>query len=571
MRRSTSAARRACAVGTTIALVGLTTGLGIMTATSASAVEPDQTTTTQVDSSAGTDTTGTGSTGTGSTGTDSGTTGSDTTGTGSTGTGSTGTGSGTDTTGTGSGSTDTGSTGTGSGTDTTGSGSGTDTTGSGSTDTGSTGTGTGTDAGSTDQTPAAGGATAPAGTTPGTSTTPDAVQVTAANTVKIVGDATVGTTLRAETTGFAGPHTYAWTRDGDLTVLSSDESYTLTTDDIDHVVTLTVTDSGTSTSTSASTAKVTEDVAFADADSNSADTPSTFTEKAGVAYSHAFTVAAGSGTVTYSIGYSYPDEVDPEDGSTPEDYLPDGVSLDPKTGVLSGTTLTSGPYDFTVVASNGTSTATEYVEITVNPDAAVGVFAYASDATSEDIFNEKKPSTGWIIEPDGTITTIHQPADLDAEPTFEDGGQPTVKQGQSLWVQGFAVDQYGNSTQDSDEETGELPRPVVTSDVATDQIAWDDDEYAVRITFPHASTHHITVAQDTVSVTFPVTVVPAAATVAVVTPVAPAAVPVQHTATGRLAYTGTDSTSALPWALGLVLAGVGLIGARSLRRRRAQR
>ncbi|WFR65880.1 hypothetical protein P9139_12020 [Curtobacterium flaccumfaciens] len=37
MRRSTSAVRRACAAGTTIALVGLTTGLGIMTATAASA------------------------------------------------------------------------------------------------------------------------------------------------------------------------------------------------------------------------------------------------------------------------------------------------------------------------------------------------------------------------------------------------------------------------------------------------------------------------------------------------------------------------------------------------------
>jgi len=44
-----------------------------------------------------------------------------------------------------------------------------------------------------------------------------------------------------------------------------------------------------------------------------------------------------------------------------------------------------------------------------------------------------------------------------------------------------------------------------------------------------------------------------------------------HVGSGRLAYTGTDSTGALPWALGLVLAGVGLIGARSLRRRRAQR
>ena len=37
MHRSTSTVRRACAVGTTVALVGLTTGLGIMTATAANA------------------------------------------------------------------------------------------------------------------------------------------------------------------------------------------------------------------------------------------------------------------------------------------------------------------------------------------------------------------------------------------------------------------------------------------------------------------------------------------------------------------------------------------------------
>lgn len=39
MRRSTSTVRRACAVGTTVALIGLTTGLGVMTATAATAAE----------------------------------------------------------------------------------------------------------------------------------------------------------------------------------------------------------------------------------------------------------------------------------------------------------------------------------------------------------------------------------------------------------------------------------------------------------------------------------------------------------------------------------------------------
>ncbi|MFB9647453.1 hypothetical protein [Curtobacterium pusillum] len=558
MRRSTSTVRRACAVGTTAALVALTTGLGIATATAAHAdtvstlsapADPQPQDTTGTDAGIGT--------------------GSDETGTG------TGTGTGTDETGTVTG------TGTGTGTDgdtTTDAASGgsgaAPVTGTGSDATGPTdgsGTGSGVD---TDQTTTTdGGTTAPSNTvrrtTDATSESGTSTTEVAAKTVKIAGAVKVGVTLRAETTGFAAPHTYAWTRDGDTTVLSIDESYTLTEDDVDHVMTLTVTDSATSTAISATSEKVSQDVAFADADTNSVDAPLTFTEDAGVAYSHSFAVAEGSGTVTYSIGYSYPEDVDPSDSDDqPESYLPDGVQFDPTTGVLRGESISAGDYEFTVVATNGTSSATEYVSITVNPDVAVGVLAFTSDTSNDDIFNETKASNAWIIEPDGTITTVHRPADLDADPTIEFGGQPTVKQGQSLWIQGFSVDQYGNPTADFDEETGDLPQPVVTSDVATDQIAWDDDEYAVRVTFPHASTHHLTVAQDGASVRFPVTVVPTAATVTTI-----ASTPTGTTGTtGRqLAYTGSDATGALPWALGLVLAGVGLIGARTLRRRHAQR
>ncbi len=70
----------------------------------------------------------------------------------------------------------------------------------------------------------------------------------------------------------------------------------------------------------------------------------------------------------------------------------------------------------------------------------------------------------------------------------------------------------------------------MTSDVATDQIAFDEDEYATKVTFPHASTHRLTVAQDDVSVSFPVTVVPTAATVGTA-PTVPTAT------TGQLAFT----------------------------------
>ncbi|WP_439691160.1 putative Ig domain-containing protein [Curtobacterium sp. SP.BCo] len=535
MRRSTSTVRRACAVGTTVALIGLTTGLGVMSATAASAAT-DPAVSQQTGSSqgaAGTD----GQTSDPNAGTGNGTAAD---------TGTTDTGSGTGTAGS-----DAGSTGTPADTDTTAPGTGTGTGSEGTTGS----NGDATNAGTT------GAANNPETTNSGAGNQGTLAAPAAATTVQITGTARVGSLLQAKTTGYAGPHTYAWTRDGDDTVLSTDDSYTLTTADIDHVITLTVTDTATEVATSAKTDKVSEDVRFADSETNTDEAPFAITADAGVAYSHSFAVVAGSGTVSYSVGYTYPEDADPEDGGTPSDYLPDGVTLNAKTGLLSGTSTTSGSYDFTIVASNGTSTATEYVEVTVNPDVAVGVLAFAADATTDDVLNETKASNAWIIAPDGSITTIHRPADLEAEPTFEEGGQPTVKQGQSLWVQGYAVDQYGNTTQDYDEETGDLPRPVVTSDVASDQIAWDEDEYATKITFPHASTHTITVAQDDVSVSFPVTVVPTASTVAVVKPLA----------TGRqLAYTGTDATGALPWALGFVLAGAGLIGARTLRRRRTQ-
>lgn len=518
MRRSTSTIRRACAVGTTVALIGLTTGLGIMTATSASAATGDDTTTSAVTAPAATPADPT-------TPAD-GTTPDATSGDGAAPVATPGDDTPAD------------------GTTTTPSGTATGTPAS-PTD-GSTGTGVKTPSGSTTK-----------AADPGTPvTTQDAD-----GTVAISGDAKVGVTLHAETTGFAGPHTYSWTRDDD-TVVSTSESYKLTADDVDHVITVTVTDTTSEATAEASTAKVTEDVAFADADTNTVDTPLALSTDAGAAFTHTFGVSAGSGTVSYAIGYAFPDDSDSTDpDDQPSSYLPDGMEFNSTTGTLSGTSYSAGFYDFSIVASNGTSTATEYVEVTVNPGATIGIMAAATDTSSEDLFSGDKAANIWIIAPDGSILTLTYPADPDAEPTLTEGGQPTVKQGQSLWVQGSPVDQYGNDTTVYDPETGEPEQPVVTSDIASDQIAFDEDDFSTRVTFPHASTHHLTVAQDGSSVSFAVTVIPTVAPAVAVTPV---------NGGGQLAYTGTDATGALPWALGLLLVGAGLIGARTLRRRRAQ-
>ncbi|WP_069711215.1 putative Ig domain-containing protein [Curtobacterium sp. ER1/6] len=512
MHRSTSTTRRACALGTTVALIGLTTGLGVFTSTAAFAVEGDAPT--PVVASA--DPTQPAAPTDAAQPTDTATT-------------------------------------------------------PAPTDAATAPTDTDTAAPAPTGEPTAPATTAPAGTVApagGPATTKAAPSAVAA-TVTIVGDAKVGTTLRYDSTGIGNPSSAVWTVDG--ATVAEGSSYLVPKEIVGKTITLTVTGATPDQTATATTKAVTEDVQSAD--ETAADAPLTLSLTAGEDLSRSFAVTAGSGDVTYSVGYTDPSYADPDDPeTTPESFLPDGVTLDPTTGLLSGTPYFATDSDFTIIASNGTSTATEYVQITVEPAAAVGILAWATDTSSSEIFDaidingEVKldhPIHSWIIMPDGSITTITQPGDLAAEPTFTDGGTPTVKQGGSLLIDGSPVDEFGNATVQPDED-GNTPAPTVTSDVASDQIGFDQEDLVARVTFPHASTHHLTVAQSGLSVSFPVTVLPTAATVGttptVVTPT-----------TGQLAFTGTDATGALPWALGFVAAGAGLLGAGVLRRRRAQR
>lgn len=535
MHRSTSAVRRACAVGTTVALVGLTTGLGIMSATAASAVEPVDSTQPVVseETPAPVDATETPAP------TDDPSAPAD------------------------------------------------------ETPTPAPAEETPAPTPSDDATapadePAAPETTAPAAETPAPTAkpTPDVTTKAADATVTIDGAAKVGTLLSAVVTGFDedSSYKYVWA-DQDRNVLSKTATYRIDPTDVRKTITVTVTGTlpgatDTTSVTSAATAPVSQTPAFLGEDGKptkagaDADHPLELSATAGDAFSYTFR-AQGFPEPKYKLDWfeSYDAEnaaENEEEGYFPSDQLPDGLTFDASTGELSGVTTWYSEWDFAVTATSGTASVTQYVSLNVEAGAPAGIMVYTTDRAG--LFDDDSDDrTTWIIAPDGSVITL-------SPEEFIEGGRPTIKQGGTLVVAGGLVDRYGNPIVDVDEDAPVL-LPTVTSDIASDVIAPDPDfgDFGlVNVTFPHASTHNLTVSADAFSTSFAVEVQPTAvpAVPGVATPVAPvpAAAPVTPTNHGgQLAYTGSDATGALPWALGLLVAGAGLIGARTLRRRRAQR
>ncbi|WJX99825.1 putative Ig domain-containing protein [Curtobacterium sp. 458] len=557
MRRSTSTARRACALGTTAALVVLTTGLGIMTATAANAAPSDtdgsvsvQADPTQTETPAPTDTPS------------------------------------------------------------------------------PTVTPAPTTTPSPTSTPAPTGEPTPTGSTAPTfpllphlrSSAPAASDATdasttaaaAAPTATITGDAKVGSTLTASWDGFDadGSFKYQWLDATGAPIYKAqsqtwkvDAAYAGTKVSVE--VTGDVSGAVTGPVESEQSAEITQDPVFVDetgtpldsgteADEDTYSLPQDAT--AGEAFSYTFR-AEGYPAPTYQLAWYYDDEEDSidnvesnqaeaqadstlgfgweEDGDvngdgeyTPEDQLPKGITFDPTTGELSGTATEASTFDFAVTATSGDVTTTVYAELTVDPGAAYGLAAQALDAG---LVHGDEGSV-YFIRPDGSVVGVT--IDPDGDGFFADDSDlldhVSVKQGGTLLVYGTPVDRFGNDIEQVDED-GELTvKATVTSNVASDVIKpytedGADDFGVTSVTFPHASTHTLTVSAEALQpVSFDVEVTPTVAPAVAVTPTA--------TGTrGQLAYTGSDATGALPWALGLVLAGAGLLGARTLRRRHAQR
>jgi hypothetical protein len=529
VHRSTAFVRRACAVGTATALVGLMTGLGVMTASTASAAEG-----TAADAVVAAPTVPGG--------------------------------------------------------DATAPASATDTTPTGTTPTDTT---------PTDTTPTDTGAPAPDAATPTTDAPTTVAPVTPAPTageqpeapvtaaavpaISIDGQAKIGSKLTAVTDGGVR---YAWTVDG---ALVETRSVYIPTDVtlIGKTVTLTITDVITGEQNATSTAAILPNPTFADA--TTAEAPLALSSTAGDAFSHTFAVDGTTpGDVTYAVTWFDPEQADPEDPTyTPDSQLPDDLFLNPATGVLSGTTESAGAFDFAITATSKGVSTTQYVELTVETAAPFGVQVFSMDKADFTKYAQGSADgsyTSWIIDTDGSVLTDVTTITDDGS-TYDDvvtpGGTVSIKQGGTLIVNGGVVDRFGNQITD-DEGNGS---PIaITSNVASDVVALDPDlgdfiDGFYNVTFPHASTHRLTVSSDDFSTAFDVSVVPTAVTPpAAVAPVAPVAqpigtvpAPVATTAkVHRLAYTGTDSTNALPWALAMLAAGAGLVGFRTLRRR-AQR
>ncbi|WIB78819.1 hypothetical protein DEJ28_06900 [Curtobacterium sp. MCPF17_002] len=549
MRRSTSTARRACAVGTTIALIGLTTGLGIMTATSASALEPDPTVSTSTTS--------------------------------------------------------------------TPEAAPVEPTSAPSTDPAAPQTPAQEPIVSAPSAPSASEPpveppvptsnepASPSTTAPSTPRTPSRMAA-ATGTVSIDGNASVGSTLTAEPTGFTAPTSlsFEWSVGG--VAVSQAQTYVVKAADGGKVVSVTVTNTqgGLAVeSESAETAAITQAPAFVDENGKPITAGTTddgddlvIDATAGDAFSYTFRTV-GYPKPTLALAFYYTDDEDDNEGATPADYLPEGVSFDPSTGVLSGSTEEASDYFFAVTATSGTTTITQTVDLTVGATAPVGIEAMAVDRQQFIDFaksgfpvgwfgDDAKHSgafTDWIIKADGSIVTEKHQYDSDADGGTDfseqtDGGTPTVPQGGTLLLSGNLVDQFGNYVDNDDPEDWTTDIDV-RSNVASDVVASDSvlgSAGFVGVTFPHASVHRLTVSAEDFSTSFDVQVTPAVlptvpSTDPAIGVVQHGTIPVAQTTHGRLAYTGTDSTSALPWALGLVLAGIGLIGARTLRRRRAQR
>ena len=258
--------------------------------------------------------------------------------------------------------------------------------------------------------------------------------------------------------------------------------------------------------------------------------------------------------------------------------LPEGLWF--HDGVLGGTPTYAGTFTALVTATNDCGTASQWVRMTVTPAASLqlGVVVHDVPAASDGSYT-------WVA-PDGSTSP----------------GPIRVNEGGSITLVPWTSDEYGNATNAS--ATAE-----VWSSIDSDVVVHGDSGFT--ITFPHASSHVISVTVDGVCTEFTVEVIPASTTpttpttpatpttpttpttpeppttpvddpaepvtdvvaipvVVQATPIASGVVGPVATATpvataDHLAYTGAETSTPIGWAVGLLAAGAALLGFRGIR------
>ncbi len=284
--------------------------------------------------------------------------------------------------------------------------------------------------------------------------------------------------------------------------------------------TITVSEGGVSTSFTVAVSAATESFGFA------AETKSRFAAAAGEAFSARFPVTGGGDDLRYALRA--------QDGSPYDGQEGLDVRIDPRSGSLTGSGTVAGTYRLRVVATGGGVEASVPVELTVTPAAFDHFDVSVRQADAGD--------TGdwWYVEGD-TVEHVH------GDPVGERVDAVPARQGDRMVVFTVAQDRFGNVLDHLVDHT-------LTSDVASDRFALDPVSGGTAVTFEHASRHVLTVGYEGGSQAIPFEVSPAAGA------------PTDREATGTLAYTGSDTSGPLAWALGLLAAGGGLLLHR-LRRR----
>ncbi|MDP4335276.1 hypothetical protein Q7F20_18040 [Curtobacterium sp. A7_M15] len=162
--------------------------------------------------------------------------------------------------------------------------------------------------------------------------------------------------------------------------------------------------------------------------------------------------------------------------------------MNTNTGVLSGTGVESGIWDFQVVALRDGVEAHAYVQLTVVPGAAVGVRTYVSQP------NTTAPI--WYIAPNGVVRQRLTPTSKATVVKTV----PAVRLEQFV-VSGVAVDAEGNVIKAPDEG-GDVS--TVTSNVTSDHVTRTGAEDTITIS--GAWSHRLTVTQEHAHTSFTVSV-----------------------------------------------------------------